>query len=193
MPACKRGAQAPDSTQPVAKRPRRHNHTTAPSLTDTVYNDFLSLAVSDLSRDHFIGLCAYLYTILSWGYTISAERLDAFILACSAYRVFVEQFDTEATGDTGRGVPSYHEWFSEQGLEAIENPPRTILSEHRLRSVAKENPFDFVYAEMRLEYIAEANTGVTLAREWNAALAALPAMDSTQTRKRVSTRGLRAA
>ncbi|ETI26603.1 hypothetical protein G647_10417 [Cladophialophora carrionii CBS 160.54] len=173
MHSHKRRANILDTVPPKAKRPRRTAVNAPPPVTDAVYKEFCALPSFDLSRSHFVGLCAYLYTILSWGYATSTVRLDAFIRGSSAYHDYLGRFHGDDTGSTVRRVPSYHQWLSDHGPERVEHPRGTIMSESRLRDIARENPFDFVYAELRLGYLAVVNRGTLLAEDWDAALGSI--------------------
>ncbi|KIW62911.1 hypothetical protein PV04_09799 [Phialophora macrospora] len=167
---CKRARDAGglDADPTRAKRPRPSSPLHSTPNTDSVLDQFrASSSESALPRAQFVGMCAYLYTILTWGYKISTNHIDTFITAVPLYRTFLR---SPSARDTH---PSYHQWFSEQThLGHIAGSTPNVLSPARLREVARENPFDFVHAELRLEFLAAVSVEARMAEDWDAALEA---------------------
>ncbi|KIW14406.1 hypothetical protein PV08_07188 [Exophiala spinifera] len=144
----------------------------APKTAD-IFEHFRQVRGSCCSKDQMVGLCAYLDTILKWGYRIDATDYDDFILRYPEYTTTVSEFAATSDQTALVPVPSYHKWF--QGVVSehkditatsfnaaqlsIEVHP--VLSQTKLRHVAEENPYAFLLVRFALEsMLSRASKGV---------------------------------
>jgi hypothetical protein len=158
-----------DAMNPHARKRPRKSRQPLPSATTTDGTlDALNASNADtdvnIGRGHLIALTAYLYIILTWGYPIHSKDLDAFILRYATYEASIEESGS-------RPPPSYHQWFLTT-CNGHHAPGVKVLNASRLRAIAVENPFYFLWAELTLRQFAEHNALVLLARDWDAAVAA---------------------
>ena len=169
--------------QPKPKQARREKPSAKASTplhqpeTDAAYAQVQLILQNEMPRPQFVGLCAYLCTILTWGYSIHVNQLDAFILRYPEYEAVYPQFQVEFEKKKTDGIPSYHYWFH---TDSTTNPAMTqgvILWESRLRNIGRENPFSFMCAELNLNFIAEKAKLALVEEEWDEAFAKLAASE----------------
>lgn len=98
-----------------------------------------------LSEATFLGLCAYLHSLVRWGYHIPTSAYDAFVCCHSRFVTELASNHTE--------IPAYHFWFTEQKLHL--DRKGSVLDEQTLIEIASEHPYTFVYTEACLDIIAK--------------------------------------
>ncbi|KAL2414205.1 hypothetical protein ABEF95_003937 [Exophiala dermatitidis] len=116
-----------------------------------------------LSQNVFIGLCAYLSALLTWGFEASPVDLDRFIVCYSIFESCLPQLYTQSAHAEKASLPAYHQWLNDASSALIRAQAFNsdtaegrglILSEQTLREIWRENPFAFLHAEMSLQRIA---------------------------------------
>lgn len=136
------------STQqtPAAKRTRTKPAQTP--TTDATYSQFHGEEDVELSRNEYVGLCMYLSTILRLGFPATTSTLDLFVKHYPAYK---NQDPAPARAQ------SYHTYFQSMITKNPLNPTEihtVILTEARLRSICRENPFAYTWNAMVAAYLA---------------------------------------
>jgi len=103
----------------------------------------------DVSVDLFRGLCAYLFTLVRWGWEIKDDDFDGFI--CH-YPIFAKLPGHMVATETS----SYHHWFKIHGIQSQARTDVAVLDSNVLETILQENPYTFALAEASLNAILEA-------------------------------------
>lgn len=123
-----------------------------------------------LNVQYFVGLCAYLYAILTHGFAYQAPglSLDAFIISYVSYhRTLPALKESQLKSDQPR-IPSYHIWLqsysTEEGCDnkgqtkatspgGTTSIPSTILTPELLKQVGRENRYKFSWTYWTLRVL----------------------------------------
>lgn len=97
-----------------------------------------------LDRKVFVGLCAYLQTLISWGFQLQPRDLDRFFFA---YHVFMVE----------KPNVSYHEWFMDLPPQdpRLAREDRNIMNLDLLNIVCLECPYTFKLVSERVNLVVE--------------------------------------
>jgi hypothetical protein len=109
-------------------------------LVMIVHRRFRELVALDLPPPVFLGLCAYLYVLLGWGWPVPGGRLDSFICAYQTYRHLPPH------------RVSYHAWLEANPYPDGQHPP--LLDLATLGAIVDENPYTFAFVRESLHIIA---------------------------------------
>lgn len=149
MPRGKRtAAHLSPSDSPTSSTKRVCTTQTSSPTTDVIYQSFRDAYGLDYSRAQFVGVLAYLCSIMRppWRYTIHASVLDEFVLRYSQYHTLSS--DPRVLGTSSCAIPSYHLWFAH--LQLPVSRQNTILNEADLRQIWRENVYTFLHTERSL-------------------------------------------
>lgn len=129
-----------------------------PPLTARYYLDFQRVHSIEISERQFVGICAYLYTLLHWNYKIDADQLDLFITYYETFTAWLPYLEDQQLSSTRPQIPSYHQWFDQEmkrnaECRSKEEDHRTeaILTKQTLESVQEENPLIFLRTRLSME------------------------------------------
>lgn len=122
--------------------------------------------------ERFVGLCAYLCSILQRGYTINESELDLFIMNHNAYTKALPGILSELEQASSSAVPSYHQWLlphlthvGSPATRAVSSTSITIvLTDRSLRDIWREHPFTFIKAHAGLNSIQDEVEGTRIRR-----------------------------
>lgn len=141
---------------------RTHFTLNVPAITAHCYSGFQQLHSIEMTEKQFVGLCAYLYTLLKWGYTIHVGQLDSFITYHETFIAWLPYLEERQISSICPQIPSYHQWFNQemdrinklelrQEEEEEDEDTQVILTESTLREIRKENPLIFLRTSLSLE------------------------------------------
>ena len=114
-------------------------------LVETCYS-------TGLSQKAFVGLCAYLFTLLHWEYPIPAAEFDNLVRRYPAFRTAGAA--VRECQETQSNTPSYHHWFKLHQQD-IRSTTEGIVYGDSLYRMYLENPYTFANIEASLIWIAE--------------------------------------
>lgn len=134
------------------KKSKRSSEVLLGRKTGDIYRRFQSIHKAEFSQATFLGICAYLYTLVRWEYLIPTAAFDEFL--CS-HSTFVDDLDVIVTQRDC--IPAYHHWFTEHRLH--HSRPGGILDGDLLCDIATEHPYTFAYTEASMELIAKKARG----------------------------------
>ncbi|KIV81526.1 hypothetical protein PV11_03704 [Exophiala sideris] len=126
------------------------------SFTWSVYERLNEKYGKRVPLDQFVGLCAYLCTLLRWGWHVRSLDLDAFVQLYPEYETVLSLLEFAQCELDTIEIPSYHHWFTVQGREAF---GEGIINEGTLRRLWQENHYEFLRAELSLEHIIRSSSG----------------------------------
>ena len=116
-------------------------------VTITTYRQFQQRYSATFSVDVFVGLCAYLYVLLRWGYDITATSYDSFL---NTYHHFQDTIYAPQKENTPL---VYHTWFIDTQLR--EDMCGVVVDGNALSAVSRENQYTFNFVEKSMEIIAD--------------------------------------
>ena len=130
------------------KRSKRSSDVLLGRKTGDIYHHFQLKYQADFSQATFLGICAYLYTLIRWEYQIPVSAFDNFL--CS-HSTFVHDLDGMVSPPPH--FPAYHHWFTKHKLH--ESQSGEVLDGDSLYDIATEHPYTFAYTEASMELIAK--------------------------------------
>lgn len=130
--------------------------------THEIRRQFKERYAVDLSQNVFIGLCAYLQTVVAKGYSVPVTAWDAFVSAYISFPHAQREIAEEQARLQQDSVPAYHVWF-EQESHGHETHHR-IMNTQVLEELSQECQYFFLRARLAYDVIVAQSTPLTAGR-----------------------------
>lgn len=145
--------QPPPPTPPLLPpRKRRCLSYDENGVTGAIYRQFRHLHNINYSYAQFVGICAYLHSVLLGNYRIREEDMDLFVCEHERYTdIFCNPARRPRCAVSKTSPLAYHRWFIDNKSHTATNT--MILSAARLRTIYREQPLAFLFAEQSLAAI----------------------------------------
>ena len=140
----------------VRKRRKEAKNVSTFQRGGDAYRRFQSEYGLGCSYATFLGLCAYLFALIRWGYVIPASAYDEFLCSHSTFiftpcTELLMQPAGEITAHQAY-LPAYHVWFQEKLLSNFRQGD--IIDSGLLCEIATEHPYTFMITEASMDLIA---------------------------------------